>query len=123
MNGLLINDASVLAAMESGGAGLFIPAKLKNGQVQDTNKNLADLESYGHIFSYIDKKLLHMAQSLYQGKIERLPVKGSDTDGCAYCDYRTVCGFEEGKKTRPITNLDGKEAMAQINQEEESSDE
>lgn len=117
MNGLLIKDAEILRAMETDGQGLFIPVKLKDGQIPEKAKNLADLESYGHIFSYIDKKLKQMARSLYQGKIERLPIKGSDTDGCAYCDYRTICGFEEGKQTRPMLTPD-QEALTIINQEE-----
>ena len=118
MNGLLIQDAAILQAMETDGKGIFIPVKLKDGKIPDTVKDLASLESYGHIFSYIDKKLMNMAQSLYKGQIERLPVKGKDTDGCAYCDYRTVCGFEEGKKTRPVINRDVPSAIGIIDKEE-----
>ena len=119
MNGLLLNDKEILTAMESDGAGIFIPAKFnKDGSLSDANSSLADLESYGHIFSYIDKKLIQMAQALYKGNIDRLPVKGRNTDGCIYCDYRTVCGFEEGKKTRPVTNLSLNDAIAVIDKEE-----
>lgn len=119
MNGLLLEDEAILKAMETDGKGLFIPVKLKDGKMPEKDKSLATLESYGRIFSYIDRKLLHMAHSLYEGGIERLPLKGSDVNACTYCDYRTICGFEEGKKTRPFVSPD-EDVLAIMEKEEEN---
>ncbi len=121
MNGFLINDPEILSAMEKGVKGIFIPAKLSaDGKLLQADRYFADLETYGKIFSYVDKKLSDMGKALFAGRVERNPVKGSDTDACATCDYKTVCGFEEGKPSRKITTLSTKETIAAIEKEEEN---
>lgn len=122
MNGLLINDPEIIEAMEKDCAGVFIPAKLgKDGKLQSSS--LTSLESYGKIFSYLDKKLLSMANALYGGKIGREPVKGGGIDGCQYCDYRSVCAFEEGKAFRRVDKKSNHAAIEEMCQEEENKDE
>ncbi len=118
MNGLLLDDAEVIAAMETDGKGIYIPVRAdgKNGIRADNC--LASLETYGRIFSYIDKKLISMAQSLYDGDIKRYPVKGGSADACKYCDYKSVCGYEEGKPFNQKTAVSHKEAIEIINSEE-----
>lgn len=123
MNGLVIDDKDVLSAMEKDLGGLFIPINVtKDGSVNKTSlKNLVSLESFGKIFSYIDKKILSMADSLYDGKIAAVPSKGK-VDACAYCDYKTVCGFEDGKDTNDVSALKTDAVMEIINKETEIND-
>lgn len=117
MNGLLLDDAAVLSAMETDGKGIYIPVKIGKENTLKAENCLASLETYGRIFSYIDKKLINMAQSLYCGDIKRYPVKGSGTDACKYCDYKSVCGFEEGRPSNQKTVLSHKDAVEIINGE------
>lgn len=119
MNGILIRDKEILGAMENGIQGLFIPAKMKkDGEFEQRSNSLVELEKFGKIFSMIDKKVMSMAKSLYDGKIDCIPVKGKE-DACKYCDYKSVCGFEEGKAVNTILSLDNDEAMEIIEQEAE----
>ena len=119
MNGLLINDPEILAAMESDGKGVFIPAKLdEDGKPVKSDKYLASLEAYGKIFRYVDKKLKDMAESLYKGDVVRDPIKSKSSDACKYCDYKTVCGFEKGKSFRKMTRLGHAAAIEAITAEE-----
>ncbi len=110
MSGLLIKDEEVLAAMEKDIAGIYIPAS-KN---LDKCQNLVSLEEYGKIFSYIDKQFIKMAANLFDGNIERNPVKKSSFDACEYCDYKKVCGYEKGKKTNMILELDNEEILKKM---------
>ncbi len=111
MNGLLIDDQEILNAMEKDIKGLFIPVKLtKDKKIDAKLKSVVSLEAYGKIFSYLDNKLLKMAESLYNGDIVREPAKGA-ADACKYCDYRKVCGFEEGKPSHTVTNMGLEEAL------------
>ena len=117
MSGLLIDDIDILKAMEQDARGLFIPAKLtSDNKLEARGKSVVSLEAYGRIFSFIDRKLLEMADALYDGKIERRPAKGS-ADACQYCDYKHVCGYEEGKSSRVVTNLGLEKALEQIMEE------
>ena len=123
MNGLLINDPEILAAMEKDGEGVFIPAKLdKEGKPVRSDNYLATLETYGRIFRYVNKKLTSMAEALYEGDVRREPVKGSGTDACRYCDYKTVCGFEKGKPFRKNVKLDHSAAVKAITGEDEGNE-
>ncbi len=115
MNGLLINDPQILAAMESDGKGVFIPAKLdENGAPVRSEKYLASLEAYGRIFRFVDKKLMEMAELLYEGDVKREPIKSKSADACKYCDYKTVCGFEKGKSFRKKNTLGNVETIQTI---------
>ena len=116
MSGLLIKDETILAAMEKNIQGLYIPTT-KN---LDTCKNLVTLSEYGKIFSYIDKKFISMAESLFDGNIERNPVKKSSLDACEYCDYKTVCGFEKGKKSNRFKDMPNDEILQKIKEDLEN---
>ena len=112
MSGLLIKDEDVLGAMEENIQGIYIPAK----KDMDKCDSLVSIADYGHIFSYIDKKFISMAQSLLDGDIERNPVKSS-LDACIFCDYNTVCGYEKGKKSNNFKSADNAEILKQIKEE------
>ena len=118
MNGLLLDDADVIAAMETDGKGLYIPVKADGKNGIKAEGCLASLETYGRIFSYIDKKLINMAKSLYDGDIKRYPIKGGSEDACKYCDYKSACGFEEGRPYNQKTTVSHKNAVDLINSEE-----
>lgn len=118
MNGLLIDDQDILNAMEEGIKGIYIPAKVNSsGRIEKTGKSVVSAEEYGRIFSYIDHKLIKMAEAILDGKIERSPLKGA-VDACKFCDYKTICGYEDGKTSRRVCNLSLDNTLEIINSEE-----
>ena len=124
MNGLLIRDLDVLNAMEKNVQGIYIPAKLKsNGTDYNAQQtSVVSLESYGRIFAYIDKMFVEMAQSLLDGRIERMPAVTSSTkNACQYCSYSSVCGFEEGKAYRKLLPYKDEEAEELIRKKVEDN--
>ena len=110
MSGLLINDKDILEAMEKDIAGIYIPAG---------NKDLVSLEEYGNIFSYIDKQFIKMAENLFNGNVERNPVKVS-FDACEYCDYKKICGYEKGKKANMLLELDKETILKKMAEDEDN---
>ena len=50
-------------------------------------------------------------------------MKGGGIDGCQYCDYRSVCAFEEGKAFRRVDKKSNHAAIEEMCQEEENKDE
>ncbi len=92
MNGLLLNDESVLNAMEPGLEGIYIPAKKDKAGVFGS---LATLEEFGKIKEHIDNLLCDIAGELAGGKIGALPYrKGSETP-CEVCPYKGICRRNE----------------------------
>ena len=115
MSGLLIKDKDILQAMEKNIAGIYIPAS----ENIDKCKNLVSLEEYGNIFSYIDKQFIKMAKNLFDGNVERNPVKVS-FDACEYCDYKKVCGYEKGKKSNVLIQLDNETILKKMAEDEDN---
>lgn len=105
MNGLVLDDPTVVQGMEPGAKGIFIPVKaLKNGGF-DARSSLTSLAQLGHIEKHIRRILTQMAQSLQNGDIAALPIQGSGIDACQYCPYHAVCGWEKGDASRPFQTM------------------
>ena len=116
MKGLIVDDDRVLAAMEHDGKGMYIPVKFNDEKVTAGAGSLATIEELGAIFRRIDELVGQMAQSLYDGDVDALPLKG-DYDACKYCRYRSVClrdddaPYRDGQhmnKAEMFTALQGK---------------
>ncbi len=113
MNGLLINDYEVLKAMERDLKGRFIPVVLESfsedeGAVykKSSNNNLVSINQMGKIFNSIDTTVRLMGESIKEGKLYRLPVKGAH-DACEYCPYISVCSFKKGDRVKKISSKAG----------------
>ncbi|MEG1932776.1 MAG: hypothetical protein RR075_06675, partial [Pygmaiobacter sp.] len=92
----------VLNAMEKDGAGIFIPVKRgANGKLNKRAK-VASLAKLGRIKQRIDDLVLEMAAELYDGQVDALPLVKGEKRPCDYCDYRTVCCHENGRRERGI---------------------
>ena len=94
VSGWLFSDPEVLEGMESDGAGVFIPAKIKDGQI-DAKSSVASLEELGKLKRYIESLLRQMVKTLWSGDIPALPLEEKQFDLCGWCDYRSICGREE----------------------------
>nr|MCR4747024.1 PD-(D/E)XK nuclease family protein [Clostridiales bacterium] len=88
----LLND-DVQNAMEKDKAELFYPLTDSKGNLIE---NLVTLEEIGKISELVDRNLNNMVSNLHNGEIEIKPIYNSTEklDGCEYCDYANVCGFE-----------------------------
>ncbi len=92
MNGLLLDDESVLNAMEPGLKGVFIPVKAKKDGYSGSVATLAQL---GEIKKHIDSLLIKMADELSGGKISAVPYKKGQGLSCERCSFRSVCRRSE----------------------------
>ena len=81
--------------------------------------SLATLEELGAIFRHIDTLTEKMAQSLYEGDVAALPLKGKKYDGCAYCVYKAVCLREEDDPSREAEDRSPEEVMEELKGKED----
>lgn len=117
MNGLLLDDPAIIRAMENEAAGVFIPAKLgKNGEVSKAS-SVASLEQLGLLKKKIERLLCDMAQTLRDGDVAALPLAGA-VDGCAYCEYRAVCGHEPHDPVRYLGKTDAETVLKMLEETE-----
>jgi len=104
MDGLVIDDAEIIRAMERDIGGLFIPVTQKKDGSFSADK-VASSERLGRIASHIDKTITDMAQALYDGNIEALPIEKDGTVACDYCDYAVVCRSDRITGRRIVKKL------------------
>ncbi len=96
MNGLLLQDIEIVKAMEKENKGEFVP-KLslnKDGSVSKTATSFITNQEFDTIFSYIEKLMYKVGNSITEGNIQVSPIDGSESPACAYCDFKAVCGIE-----------------------------
>lgn len=117
MNGLLLSDPAVLEAMEADGAGIFIPARVKEGQI-DAKSSVASLEELGKLKRHVESLLLQMAKTLWQGDVPAVPLEEKQFDLCDWCDYRSICGREADGPKRCRQELSREEFFRRLEDEE-----
>ncbi len=107
MRGVLLNNRDILEMMEQDLEGKFIPAAKTSKNVLSSRSSVISENDFQTIFRYIDICLKNMGTELYMGNIEAYPEKHA----CRYCDYKSVCRFEEGDKMREFINFDKNQAL------------
>ena len=120
MSGILLDDPSVVLAMEREGGHLFVPAKL-NKEGKPTG-NVVTLRQFDLLRKTVEALLVGMADTLAQGDIAALPLQKGNTLPCTYCDYRAVCARDAEDPVRELTSRSMKQVLADM-EEEVSEDE
>lgn len=108
MNGLMLGNEELVKAMDKENNGEFIPAyKLKaDGSLyKNSAPSFVKEGDFENIFKFLEGKLKKAGRSLLSGDISVDPINGIDTKACEYCDFRAICGVDEGecKKTEKIS--------------------
>lgn len=95
--GLVLDNADVLSAMEHSGEGFrFLPLRVKtSGEI--TGEALVSAERLGKLERHTRQILESIAQELAAGKIAADPFwEGEDRNACKWCEYAAACQFREG---------------------------
>lgn len=126
MNGIVVDDESILSAMNGGQS--FVKfgkwgAKGKRNPIVETCSD----KDFKNIFSKIDKVISDMAMELRGGNIPAEPLeikKGTrvELDGCDYCIYDSICNFEDNMKKKTHMRIDKAENVLLEIREEESNE-
>ena len=100
VDGLILNDEVVLRGMDKEASGLFVPCTFGKDGRPRAGQKLATLEKLGKIEQHINALVVEMAEALYRGEIDAMPLKSGGKLPCEYCDYRCVCRHEDGRNER-----------------------
>ncbi len=112
MNGILLDDESVLKAMDKDLSGLYIPVSMGAKGIKGTD-NLATLEEFGAVFAHIDKLISEMATELLDGKIDASPATLT-SDACQWCPYSSVCIGKSESSFRSLYKLNRDEILREL---------
>lgn len=117
MNGIVLNNADVVAAMDENVSGMFVPAKFSKGELSGSLIGLSQLEK---LKEESDKILVQMADALHSGSIDAMPAYGkSYKNVCDYCDYKSVCSYEENIPVKELNDFDLKTVLENLEKGDE----
>lgn len=118
MSGIIVDDIDIIKGMEHDVNGWFIPVTLTKSGAFSKRSKLIKAEDFVRLKRKIDMILKQMALNLHKGEISVLPAK---EDVCKYCDYSSVCGFEDGDSYREIAEGKDNEIIEILRNEEEEN--
>ncbi len=114
MDGIVLDDASVVQAMERDNGKLFIPAEIaKDGKPKGSVITEAQ---FALLRDVVEQLLVNMANDLLDGDIAALPIQRGDYTPCTYCDYRAVCARDEDDPTALLTERSAKQVLEELEQ-------
>ena len=119
MQGIVLNDCDVVVAMDKSAGGLYIPVDFNaKGEMKGSLIRLGQLEK---LKEKADEILVEMAESLHNGRIEAVPSYGASYKHvCQYCDYKSVCSYEENIPVRELYDTDLDEALRNLEEGDEA---
>jgi ATP-dependent helicase/nuclease subunit B len=90
LNGLLLDDTDVIAAMDHNSDG-------KNSEIITTSRSEFKLTQaqFEDIINYVRKIVIREVRSIYQGDIRIRPFKKGTSNACQFCDYKGICQFDD----------------------------
>lgn len=117
-SGMVVDDITAIEGMEKDLKGLFVPFKReKDGTLSG---KIIPFDKLLKLNEIIDNVLNDTAILLHNGIINAVPYKDKSENACEYCDYKTVCGFEEGDRTLEVESMSFDEALAAIGGDDEA---
>lgn len=108
MNGILIDNKKIIAAMDKSLSGTYVSASLnKNGISFNKNSGtFLNEQQFEKLHEYTENKLKETALSIYKGNITADPLVLSSRDACEFCKFKDICGNEDKHKLRkPIESI------------------
>lgn len=109
MNGILLKDEKVIAAMDSTD-GVFIP--------KGKDSSCAAFEDLEKLHRHCERLIRRIADEFESGDISAAHLTARDIDSCQYCDYSAVCRRQLGVAEDAREELSGEEIYQNIENEE-----
>ena len=104
-SGLILNDPDVLEAMESGAEKDYLPVKTtKEGEI--IGDSLISSKQIEVLSKHVSNMMQNAKEKIKSGDNECVPYyKSANDNACSYCEFHTVCGFDEetGDKRRVVS--------------------
>ncbi|MBE6934890.1 MAG: hypothetical protein E7458_00150 [Ruminococcaceae bacterium] len=106
-SGIILSDPEVIDAMEPGitGEGRFIPVKLTRTGQHSQQSDVADAEQFDLLERHVRRMTALTAQLMTEGHIDARPAVTHGVQACTYCDYRSVCFFDETRDQERIRHI------------------
>ncbi|MCL2545680.1 MAG: PD-(D/E)XK nuclease family protein [Oscillospiraceae bacterium] len=108
-SGLLLDNESLLTAMEANPGARFLPKK------QGDSYLLTSLETWGKMQIHVKKIIEQLAHEIHGGALQAEPLVREKKLVCEYCDFKNACQFDRDcEKSRHFTRLKPDEIVGRL---------
>ncbi len=117
--GLVLDDAQVLQAMEPGETPKYLPVQCKRGE---RTGDLASSEQFRLLERFIAQSLRTMTGEIFSGAVTPNPViRGPMVSSCQYCEYQTACHKDLCRvQPRYLKKIGAEEFWAELQRREQN---
>lgn len=94
LNGLLLNDKTVLTALEK--EFLNNPDEISISKIKSIKRTseLASMEQFNNLREYVSEIIKDIGDEIINGNVKVEPFKKGVDTGCKYCLFKSICSFE-----------------------------
>lgn len=119
LDGLVLGEVEVVKAMAAEPDKAVNVAFNRDGSLR-CGERVLDQEDFGRLMRHALDMAARMTAQMRQGDTQIAPAQSGGRLACRFCEYRTVCGFDErlaGAKVRKLKKLSGKEVLEALKQQ------
>lgn len=116
LDGYVDADPNVYRAMDQqmqSSSNILPIAENKDGTLRKNSKAISQ-EQFATISDYVNRKIAELGVRMMHGQIDINPYELNGRTPCEYCEYRSVCGFDEKIDGFSYRRLEGSDQAADI---------
>lgn len=126
MTGVVNSDTDVIKKLDTTigegqkGSSDVIPVELKKDGSLSARSSALSSEELAWISEFVNEKIKRVGREILEGNFPLNPYERGNRSACAFCVYKSVCGFDkriDGCKSRDLPDLTKEEALEKIRQE------
>jgi ATP-dependent helicase/nuclease subunit B len=119
LSGLVLNDQDIIHKLDHSfeSASDVIPVTIKKDGSVSAYSSVATREEFEAISRFTHEKNIEIGKDIARGDVSIRPYKLKDATGCDYCEYKSICQFENGingNAFRKLIEMNDKEVYEKI---------
>ena len=92
MNGLASSDEAILNKLDQTLESLPV-SRNKNGSLSKRSQ-VADERQFEELRRFVNQKINNIRKEIMEGEVQIQPYELGTKNGCTYCPYSGICGFD-----------------------------
>ncbi len=112
LSGIVLDSPVVLNGMGAEKLPDYLPVKYDSKQNISGNKY--SLKQFKNLSNIVDEKIINMGNALRNGEFPVLPAEKGDKKDCDFCEFKSICGFEDGDEVKTVANFKHEEVLKML---------
>ncbi len=104
-SGVVLRNLDVIEAMESGDKKEYLPVSFNKGGVLSKTSSVLSKEEFARVRARLYQIISKIGDELSNGEISANPYMHKDDTACDWCEYRSVCAFDDVRGNDTLREL------------------